>query len=102
MTKKEIIQAIKELSLKDVFSVLGNCKDIYRDKYRETYVEVCIHPGERIEDKITEETGFKCYHKPVNQEYSAARGTHVIVIPKEQYTEELKERLVKKYDDNWD
>lgn len=102
MNKKEIIEAIKELSLEDVSSVLGICKDIYEDKYKKTYTEVYIYPGERIEDKIHEETGFYCYHKPVEQEYSAARGTHVIVIPKEQYTKELEQNLVKKYDDNWD
>lgn len=102
MTKEELLKEIKNLPLLDVKYLRDWCKEIYRDKYNETYETIRIHPGERIEELISKETGFYCYHEPCQSIYSAGRGTHIIVIPKEKFTEELKEELVKKYDDKWD
>ena len=53
--------------------------------------------GERIDEKIKNETGFHCYHKPC-EGYSMGRGTHVIVIPIEKYSDDLKTELKSKYD----
>ena len=50
------------------------------------------------ETKITEETGLYCYHRPCSN-YSMGRGTHYIVIPIGKYSDDLKEDLIKKYDD---
>ncbi len=101
MDKKSIIEEIKKLTLEDVSWILDWVKDIQSSKYDEKYIRVIIHPGENLTQKIKKETGFYCYHKHSVQQYTAGRGTHYIVIPKEQFTEELKKKLIEKYDDKW-
>jgi hypothetical protein len=97
---KELISQIETLSLEEISTLIESAKDIYTQKYNSQYKKVYIYPGEYIVDKIIKETGFHCYHvKP--RDYSLGRGTHVIVIPIEKYSEELKEELIKKYDDKW-
>jgi len=102
MTKLKALQELcSDLSLNEISDFRAYLYDLYQAKYNFLYKEVVIHPGERIEEKITKETGFKCFHKVPMQEYFAGRGRHVIVIPKEQYTEELEKELKNKYDDKW-
>jgi len=101
MTNQEVIEAYSSKSLGEIQSLRSELYDLYCKIYNSRYKEIRIHPGEIITDKISKETGFRCYHQVPRQEYSAGRGTHVIVIPKEQYTEELAQELRNKYDDKW-
>jgi len=98
--KKEIFEMCKGLSLSDIMSLREELRDLYREKFDSMYKTVRIHPGERIEEKIKAETGFHCYHEPAPG-YSMGRGTHVIVIPIDKWSEDLKNSLIAKYDDKW-
>ena len=98
MTNQEIFKLCEDKSIRELENLIYALNDLRREKYNKAYVEILIYPGNMIVDKIIKETGYDCYHLP--SENTAGRGTHVIVIPREVYTEELKERLVKEYDDN--
>ena len=70
---------------------------LYRDKFNSLYKTVEVYPRERIEDNIKKETGFHCYYKQC-EGYSMGSGTHVIVIPLEKYSDDLKNQLKSEYD----
>lgn len=95
--KTLILEQCKELSLSEIEELRYDLLLMYRDKFNSLYKTVEIYPGERIEEKIKKETGFDCYHKPC-EGYSMGRGTHVIVIPIEKYSYDLKKELILKYD----
>ena len=98
--KKDAIKYCKEvLTIYEIDNLIEQFIRIRKDKFNSQYKTVCIYPGNRIENKITKETGFECYHKPC-EGYSMGRGTHVIVIPIEKYNEKLKDYLISKYDEN--
>ncbi len=96
--KHIILKQCQDLSLSEIKELREDLLEIYKEKFKTLYTTVRIHPGERIEEKIKSETGFYCYHEPSNS-YSTGRGTHVIVIPKDVYSDELKNDLTSKYDD---
>lgn len=100
MTNLEIVKLCEDKEISELGDLIALLKDLKLDKYNKTYKEVRIHPGTRIEDKIMKETGFICRHEKADN-YSAGRGTHIILIPIEQYTNELKQELIDKYDDKW-
>ena len=93
----EIIKQCSDLSLTEIEALRYKLLILYRDKFESMYKTVEIYPGERIEEKIKKETGFHCYYKPC-EGYSMGRGTHVIVIPIEKYSDDLKTELKSKYD----
>ena len=93
----EIIKQCSDLSLAEIEALRYELLILYRDKFESMYKTVEIYPGKRIEEKIKKETGFHCYHKPC-EGYSMGRGTHVIVIPIEKYSDDLKTELKSKYD----
>ena len=93
----EIIKQCSDLSLTEIEALRYELLILYRDKFESMYKTVEIYTGERIEEKIKKETGFPCYHKPC-EGYSMGRGTHVIVIPIEKYSDDLKTELKSKYD----
>jgi hypothetical protein len=95
--KLEILKQCEELSLADIDELRYELLILYRDKYEALYKTVDIYPGERIEEKIKKETGFHCYHRPCENN-SMGRGTHVIVIPIEKYSDDLENQLKSKYD----
>jgi hypothetical protein len=96
--KNEILKKCSDLSLSEIQNLRDDLAELYREKFNITYKTVRIYPGKRIEEKIKEETGFYCYHEKADS-YSMGRGTHVIVIPIEKYSDDLKNDLVSKYDD---
>ena len=93
----EIIKQCSDLSLTEIEALRYELLILYRDKFESMYKTVETYPGEIIEEKIKKETGFRCYHKPC-EGYSMGRGTHVIVIPIEKYSDDLKTELKSKYD----
>lgn len=100
MDNLEILEICQNKTLAELADLIGLLKDFRHKKWDNTYKEIRIHPGERIEDKIFKETGFKCFHES-SYNYSCGRGTHVICIPKEKYSNELEQELRAKYDDKW-
>ena len=96
--KKQILELCEELSLSEIEELRYDLLIMYQDKFNSLYKTVEIYPGERIDEKIKKETGFHCYHKSC-EGYSMGRGTHVIVIPIEKYSDDLKNELISKYDD---
>ena len=96
--KKQILELCEELSLSEIEELRYDLLLMYQDKFNSLYKTVEVYPGERIEEKIKKETGFHCYRKPC-EGYSMGRGTHVIVIPIEKYSDDLKNELISKYDD---
>lgn len=95
VTTKDFI----DLSLDELENFIMELISLRNKKYNELFKTIKIYPGRRIEGKIKEETGYYCYHVPATG--SAGRGTHIIVIPREKYTEELEKELIEKYDDKW-
>lgn len=95
---REILKQCSDLSLSEISELRENLADLYREKFDSLYKTVKIYPGEIIADKITEETGYRCYHTKSNA-YSRGRGTHVIVIPIAEYSDDLKNKLISKYDE---
>ena len=98
--KNEILKMCSGLTLSEIQELRTYLADLYREKFENTYKTVRIHPGERIEEKIKKETGFHCYHEKADSS-SMGRGIHVIVIPIEKYSDNLKNELISKYDDKW-
>ena len=96
--KTQILEQCKELSLSEIEALRYDLLIMYQDKFDSLYKTVEIYPGERIEEKIKKETGFHCYHKSC-EGYSMGRVTHVIVIPIEKYSNDLKNELISKYND---
>ena len=96
----EIIKQCSDLSLTEIEALRYELLILYIDKFESMYKTVKIYPGEIIVEKIKKETGFHCYHEKVDS-YSMGRGTHVIVIPIEKYSDDLKNELISKYDDKW-
>lgn len=74
---------------------LQNLRIEYDNHFNELYKTIKVYPGKNIVPKIKIETGFHCYHEP--SQYG--RGTHVIVIPYNKFSEELKKQLHETYDD---
>lgn len=97
MDTESLLKQCEGATLKELDEIISELKIQRRDLFNSMYKIVEVFPGVRIEDKIEKETGFACYHKPV-EGYTMGRGTHCIVIPVEQYTEELKKKLVETYD----
>ena len=95
--RNDILKQCEELSLVDIDALRYELLILYRGKFEALYKNVEVYPGERIEEKIKKETGFHCYRKPC-EGYSMGRGTHVIVIPIEKYSDDLKNQLKSKYD----
>lgn len=78
---------------------LGLLSQKIQDEFRNRYVEVQIlNTGGNIARTIQEETGFKCYHKIPTYEYSGSIGTNYIRIPRKEYSEEIKQQLIQKYE----
>ncbi len=50
-----------------------------------------------IASLIESETGFQCYHKYMQQEYTMGIGTNYIQIPRNVYTKKLEQSLIDKY-----
>ena len=99
--KTQILEQCKGLSLSEIEELRYDLLIMYRDKFDSLYKTVEIYPGERIEEKIKKETGFNCYHKSCEGN-PLGRGTHVIVIPIEKYSNDLKNKLISKYDSIYD
>ena len=99
MENLEILQICQNKTLSELADLIGLLKDFRVQKWNDAYKEIRIHPGERIENKIFRETGFICFHEPAHN--PSGRGTHVICIPKEQWTKEIEKELRNKYDDKW-
>ena len=99
MENLEILEECQNKTLSELTELISLLKNLRNKKWDNAYKEIKIHPGERIEDKIFKETGFKCFHEPAHN--SLGRGTHVICIPKERYSNELEQELRTKYDDKW-
>ena len=95
---KELISKFEELSIEELDDLIEVAQDKREEKFDDAYEIVEVFPGSRIEEKIKKETGFHCYHKPC-ESYSSGRGTHVIVIPKKDYCENLKQALIRAYDE---
>lgn len=93
---KEILQQCDALSLCDIDELYNELRKLWWKKYNAKYKRICIYPGADITEKIKIETGFNCHHESCG--YSMGRGTHVIEIPIEQYTEELEKKLKDDYD----
>lgn len=91
-----ILEQCKDLSLQEIYRLREELSFMYRDKFEASYRTIHVYPGERLVEKIKEETGFHCYHKP-SEGYSSGRGTHVIVVPIEKYTDQLVQELTEKY-----
>ena len=100
MSIEEIYNNCLELTISELDNLKDKLKDLRNEKFNNIYKIVEIYPGERIESKIIEETGFYCYYSPC-EGYSMGRGTHYIVIPIEKYSDSLKKELIEKYDDKW-
>lgn len=92
--------SVSNLSLPEMEWLIDDLMEARNKKFDEMYIEVNIHPGEVITEKIKAETGFDCYHKEPKI-YTSGRGTHVIVIPRDQFSPTLKNMLISKYDDKW-
>lgn len=99
--KEYVINKCKKLSVDEISYIIEQLQYLQRDKFESLYKTINIYPGEIIVDKIKKETGFECYHESCKG-YSMGRGTHVIVIPIEKYTDDLKKELIEKYDDKYD
>ena len=98
MNIEEIYSNCLDLSISELDNLKDKLQWLRNEKFNNTYKVVEIYPGERIEEKIKKETGFHCYHKSC-EGYSMGRGTHVIVIPIEKYSNDLKNELISKYND---
>lgn len=98
MNKEEIIKYCNKFSISELDYIRDELEYIRNEKFDSTYKTVKVFPGSKLVEKIIEETGFYCYHRPC-EGYSMGRGTHVIVIPIEKYSEELEQQLIKKYDE---
>lgn len=96
MNKEEIIQYCTNFSISELDYIRDELRYLRNEKFDNTYKVVEVFPGTRLVEKIKKETGFHCYHKP-SEGYSMGRGTHVIVIPIEKYSEELEKELIEKY-----
>ena len=94
MENLEILEQCKNKTLSELIEIIGLLKDLYNTQYYNTYKEVRIHPGSVITNTIENETGFRCFHEKPSIEYSAGRGTHVIVIPKKDYTTTLEKEQI--------
>lgn len=95
MSVEEMYNNCLELTISELDTLRDKLKDLRNEKFNNTYKVVEIYPGERIESKVTEETGFYCYYRPC-EGYSMGRGTHYIVIPIEKYSDSLKKELIEK------
>lgn len=94
----EIYKQCTELSLIEISELRDKLSLLYEDKFDSMYKKVYVYPSEQMEEKIKKETGFHCYHNKCNG-YSNGKGTHVIVIPIEQYSYRLRNELINRYDD---
>ena len=100
MNIEEIYSNCLDLSISELDNLKDKLQWLRNEKFNNTYKVVEIYPGERIESKVTEATGFYYYHKH-SKGYSMGRGTHYIVIPIEKYSDSLNKELIEKYDDKW-
>ena len=101
MAINNILELCKELSHNELYDLILSLKELHKKKYKDVFVEIRIHPGEYIVTTIIKETGFYCYHEKAIDN-PMGRGTHIIAVPKEKYTNELKKELINKYDDKWE
>lgn len=100
MENLDILEKCQDKTLHELAELIELLEGFRYKKYNETYKEIRIHPGERIENKIFQETGFKCFYEP-SCNHPVGRGTHIICIPKEKWTKALERELKDKYDDKW-
>jgi len=97
MKEENILKLYKKKSLKEINSLCTDLKHIYWEKYHSMYKEIHLYPGSNMTKEISDATGFECIHRPC-EGYSAGRGTHVVIVPTDKYTEELRKSIVDKYD----
>ena len=79
---------------------LEELKMCISDEKNKRYVYIpIINKDGNISRKINEETGFDCFHRYAQQEYTSGIGTNYVKIPSGKFTEDLEKDLLKKYDD---
>lgn len=95
--KKAFFKWFAKRSLSEMIDIIGHCRDMYHDKFHQTFrkVEVFNNKG-NISSIIEKETGFECYHEPSQNQNCI--GTNVILVPVAQYTPELGSALEAKWD----
>ena len=91
----ELLEQLQTLSIKELDTLIEQLRAIRNRQYNEQYVEICIYPDRKIVSRIESETGYDCNFIPSQ----GGRGTHVIMVPRSEYTPELEQQLVDKYDD---
>jgi len=83
------------LSIDKLDHLIGNLRDIRTEKFHKEYEVIKIYNTRgNISETIQKETNFRCYH--VGK--SGYCGTNTIIIPRNQYSEDLKSQLISKYD----
>jgi len=92
---KELLKKLNDLSISELDKIIEEARYIRRDKFHNTYevVKVYNYDG-NISKLIQKETSLSVQH---TQEMEGTIGTNNIIIPKEQFTEELKKELLLKY-----
>jgi hypothetical protein len=86
----------KDFTLKELSNSSAILKEMYFDKFHNTFITVDIYNSKgNISSKIQEETGYQTYHE--SSKLSCGIGTNVVLIPKELYTLEIKKELLDKY-----
>ena len=98
MTNEEILNVCNSKSIEELRQLSKDIKHLSNEKFSRAFeVVIVYHSAGNISEKISIETGFQCiYTRPGR--YSMRRGTNIIIIPKEVYTEELRKELISKYE----